>query len=699
MIARTLLFFGLFVLLLNSSVSAVYYTYPDEIYYRLLNKQSMYEYIKGSGEETWGDLVFNGDAFYGAYTKDNGYLQSTMLFCKFADSALLAVAPTEISDTDNKIWGPRLAWNGTTFGLAYSTMYKGKFRLISPTGVATAPVELPKMIYTPVNPDASPALVQVAALKPVWTGAGFLVFGLVLEPDKKDASQFYNHLCLWRLDPQGNLISSREVKNTLYGMTYEKYRGMEHGWYNASWSGGRLFLAYFAWDGILPTTLYQMLDVNGNTVVTERRAWTADKAIMTPMIAWSGTSFALTGYSTDIQTAISDYYIRFFDGAGDPLAAEQQYNAGDSTYLVHNSVSWLGDKFVAAYPTANGYNYQAIVRLATFNSTGNRLASNYSLIEIGDSSIDFNWFTLGNDLKIVGDGYRTMVQGRFYHLLEQRFTPLIYRAVGDVGTPSPPLTIYPAFNATLPWNSVVPFQWGPVANNNQYRLQLAEDSGFNDIVIDRTLTNALSTSVDMSTLPLSSRTFYWRVKGNNTAYSPGAAFSLTNPPTYKLELTITGSGGGNVASEPSGINCSSGVCSALFVQGSSVILSAYPNKDSLFGSWSACGGTGNCTVVMSADRKVTVTFNFVKPVKLKSNGALYSQIMEAYSQAANNGVILAREYEFTENPSDLNFTRDISVSLEGGYDAKYLANDGFSTLNGSLTIGRGALTLENLIIK
>lgn len=705
MIMRTaMVLSGLALFLVSSTASAWYVTYPGEIASRLLNQQSMYEYIKGSGEETWGDLVFSNGGFYGAYTKDNGYLQSSMLFCKFADSALLDGAPVEISDPDQKIWGPRLAWNGTAFGLAYSTMYKGKFRLVTPAGVATTPVELPKMIYTPVNPDASPGLVQVAALKTVWTGAGFLVFGLVLEPVKGDPSQFYNHLCLWRLDPQGNVLGSREVKSTLYGMTYEKYRGMEHGWYNVSWSGGRLFLAYFAWDGILPTTLYQMLDVNGATVAAERRAWTADKAIMTPMLAWSGTTFALTGYSTDLQTAVSDYYIRFFDGSGAPLAAEQQYNSGDPTFHVHNAVSWLGDKFVAAYPTYNPSAYSAIVRLATFSAAGQRLANNYNLIEIGDSNIDFNWYTLGSQLKLVGDGDRTMVQGRFYHLWEQRFTPLIYRATGDVATPAPPVMIYPAFGVTLPWNAVVPFQWEPVAKNSQYRFQLANDSAFTDLVVDRSLTNALTTSVDMATLPPaqgspSARTLYWRVKGGNTSYSPAASFSLTLPPTYTLTLAVAGTGGGTVVSTPAGITCQTGSCIAPFVQGSAVKLDAYPNKDSLLGSWSACSGTGACTVSMSGNRTVTATFNFIKPVKLKSTGGLYSSIKGAYGVVAPGGTILAREYSFTESPADLVLGRNVSVFLDGGYDARYLTKSGYSTLEGSLTVAQGTLTVDGLVIR
>lgn len=189
------------------------------------------------------------------------------------------------------------------------------------------------------------------------------------------------------------------------------------------------------------------------------------------------------------------------------------------------------------------------------------------------------------------------------------------------------------------------------------------------------------------------------MKGGNTGYSPTASFNLTAAPTFRLDLTISGTGGGTVISNPAGINCLTGTCNATYNQGTSVILTSYPNKDSLLGSWSACIGTDSCTVLMNTNRQVTATFSFVQPVKLKSNGAFYSHIKDAYALVPDNGTILTREYSFTETPDNLTLGRDISVRLEGGYDAEYANKNGFSTLDGALTIGQGALTLENLIIK
>ncbi len=76
-----------------------------------------------------------------------------------------------------------------------------------------------------------------------------------------------------------------------------------------------------------------------------------------------------------------------------------------------------------------------------------------------------------------------------------------------------------------------------------------------------------------------------------------------------LSVLRSGSGGGTVMSQPSGINCGV-VCSATFVTGSSVTLSATPDRVSTFGGWSgACTGMGTCTITLDAAASVTAIFN------------------------------------------------------------------------------------------
>ena len=78
-----------------------------------------------------------------------------------------------------------------------------------------------------------------------------------------------------------------------------------------------------------------------------------------------------------------------------------------------------------------------------------------------------------------------------------------------------------------------------------------------------------------------------------------------------LAVISSGNGQGTVSSSPAGIDCGT-TCSAQFSTGTTVTLTATPTSPSTFGSWANCdspASTNPCTVVLSADRSVTVTFN------------------------------------------------------------------------------------------
>jgi Divergent InlB B-repeat domain len=81
-----------------------------------------------------------------------------------------------------------------------------------------------------------------------------------------------------------------------------------------------------------------------------------------------------------------------------------------------------------------------------------------------------------------------------------------------------------------------------------------------------------------------------------------------------LSVTVTGGGGGNVTSVPTGLNCTSGTCSAGFVSGSTAALTATPDATSVFTGWSAnaaCSGSAGCVLTAAgtaAQRSVTATF-------------------------------------------------------------------------------------------
>ncbi|MDC4206852.1 MAG: InlB B-repeat-containing protein [Candidatus Manganitrophus sp.] len=90
----------------------------------------------------------------------------------------------------------------------------------------------------------------------------------------------------------------------------------------------------------------------------------------------------------------------------------------------------------------------------------------------------------------------------------------------------------------------------------------------------------------------------------NAAKSVTATFTLQ---TFSLTVTIGGTGGGTVTSDPIGINCRS-TCQAEFEAGP-VILTAAPDLGSDF-SWSGCDSVNGatCTVNMNAAKSVQANF-------------------------------------------------------------------------------------------
>ena len=81
-----------------------------------------------------------------------------------------------------------------------------------------------------------------------------------------------------------------------------------------------------------------------------------------------------------------------------------------------------------------------------------------------------------------------------------------------------------------------------------------------------------------------------------------------NQITHTLSVTISGTG--TVTSSPAGINCTTGTCSAVFAQGTSVTLTAFPGIEQRFDGWSgACTGTSTCTLTMNSSQSVTAFFS------------------------------------------------------------------------------------------
>jgi hypothetical protein len=189
--------------------------------------------------------------------------------------------------------------------------------------------------------------------------------------------------------------------------------------------------------------------------------------------------------------------------------------------------------------------------------------------------------------------------------------------------------------------------------------------------------------------------YYFHSKETNPAIAqkPELTIVVTE---FTLSYTKAGSGGGSVSIDPPGKACP-GSCPTVFDGGNPVTLVATPDAISEFSGWTgaSCGGSGDCQVVMDSDKGVTGTFD-LKPVRIAGPApSYYSTLGAAYAAAADGSLLQSREYAFTD---DLDLDRDISVTLEGGYNTAYTGRSGYTTVQGTLTISRGALEVESLVM-
>jgi len=91
---------------------------------------------------------------------------------------------------------------------------------------------------------------------------------------------------------------------------------------------------------------------------------------------------------------------------------------------------------------------------------------------------------------------------------------------------------------------------------------------------------------------------------------------------------------------------------------------------------------------------------FPCPVAAAKIGSIsYSSLQAAYNAAGNGDTIKCRDLRFTEN---LTINRNITVTLDGGYNCDFTINAGGQTpIKGMLTttVGGGTITIRNVKIE
>lgn len=176
--------------------------------------------------------------------------------------------------------------------------------------------------------------------------------------------------------------------------------------------------------------------------------------------------------------------------------------------------------------------------------------------------------------------------------------------------------------------------------------------------------------------------------------------AIAAPVTYPLTLTLAGTGGGSVNSDPPGINCVSGsACpAASYTGGAIVTLTAAPDSSSVFTGWSGggCSGTGNCVVTMSSSVDVTATFTTQLPVKTDMTNAYNSSIVSAYTVAPSGAMLMLKAQNFIET---FVFGLNKQVHIAGGYDAGFSSVVGRSSLKGPVSVRSGVVRVKYIVVQ
>ena len=67
-----------------------------------------------------------------------------------------------------------------------------------------------------------------------------------------------------------------------------------------------------------------------------------------------------------------------------------------------------------------------------------------------------------------------------------------------------------------------------------------------------------------------------------------------------------------------------------------------------------------------------------------------------YDAALDGAVIQTRDFSFLEN---LNLNQTKKVSIKGGFDLMYTTQQGYSILKGTMTVGKGVVTTDRVVVK
>ena len=173
--------------------------------------------------------------------------------------------------------------------------------------------------------------------------------------------------------------------------------------------------------------------------------------------------------------------------------------------------------------------------------------------------------------------------------------------------------------------------------------------------------------------------------------------------TATLTISLTGSGtvtgSGTRNGVPVGFSTNVNVVKQFDID-TTVNISAAAAEYSLFSGWTgACTGTAGCpSIYMTSDKSVGAVFNFDTAHKTRiGDTSIYRETLQAaYNDAPNPGTVKAWGMDYNENLL-LNLPKNLT--LKGGYNQAYTANNSYTRLVGKVAIRAGSLIVEKLRIR
>jgi hypothetical protein len=171
--------------------------------------------------------------------------------------------------------------------------------------------------------------------------------------------------------------------------------------------------------------------------------------------------------------------------------------------------------------------------------------------------------------------------------------------------------------------------------------------------------------------------------------------------TYTVTTSFTGNGVGTIngtSSTAGPVACSSpGPCSTIQTHFTVLDLSATPSGLSLFNGWggacSMCKGL-SCSIDIDDPKNCIADFILLGPVRIRDS--YFQAIGNASALSSSGDVIEAHATDLKEN---VTLNKGTDVSIKGGYNGDYSEQIGMTTVQGSLVVGKGSVTLDRLILR